>query len=123
MQRTNAEVPSEVTELLARLRDPEFARVLIVTLAESTPVHEAQRLQDDLERAGIGPLGWVINGSLAAVDTSHPTLRARAASERAHIDRVRGLAPRTWLAGWQPTPPVGPDGLRALAEPRVLSGR
>lgn len=123
VQRTNAEVPSEVAELLARLRDPEFARILIVTLPESTPVHEAQRLQEDLDRAGIQPLGWVINASFAAVDTSHPTLRARAGSERPHIDRVRELTPRAWLAGWQPTAPVGPAGLLALVEDRVLSRR
>lgn len=123
VQRTNAEVPSEVAELLARLRDPQFARILIVTLPETTPLHEAQRLQDDLDRAGIQPLGWVINGSFAAVDTSHPRLRARADSERAHIDRVCELAPRTWLAGWQPAAPVGLAGLRALVEDRVLSRR
>ena len=123
VQRTTAEVSAEVAELLARLRNPDFARMLVVTLAESTPVHEAERLQADLQRAGIHPLGWVINGSLAAVKTAHPTLRARAGSERAHIDRVCELAARTWLAGWQPTPPVGPDGLRALAENRELSPR
>src|ERR1019366_6767800 len=66
VQRTNANVPAEVSELLARLRDPEFARMLVVTLAESTPVHEAERLQADLRRAGIEPFGWVINSSLAA---------------------------------------------------------
>ena len=61
VQRTNADVPEEVSELLARLRDPEFARMLVVTLAESTPVQEAERLQEDLRRAAIEPYGWVIN--------------------------------------------------------------
>ena len=115
VQRTNAQVPAEVAQLLARLRDPEFARILVVTLAESTPVHEAARLQADLQRAGIEPHGWVINASLSAADTAHPTLRARAAAERAHIDRVRNeLSPRTWLVGWQPEPPVGAQRLREL---------
>ncbi|MGZ6616548.1 MAG: ArsA-related P-loop ATPase, partial [Solirubrobacteraceae bacterium] len=115
VQRTNAQVPAEVSQLLARLRDPEFARILVVTLAESTPVHEAARLQADLERAGIEPHGWVINASLSAADTAHPTLRARAGAERAHIDRVRDeLSPRTWLVGWQPEPPVGAQRLREL---------
>ena len=47
VQRTNAQVPDEVSELLARLRDPHFAGVLVVTLPESTPVHEAERLQSN----------------------------------------------------------------------------
>ena len=102
VQRTNAEVPEEVSELLARLRDPEFARMLVVTLAESTPVQEAERLQADLQRAGIEPYGWVINASLSAAETTHPTLRARAGAELAHIERVQKSAARTWLVGWQP---------------------
>jgi arsenite-transporting ATPase len=114
VQRTNAEVPPEVSELLRRLRDPEFARMLIVTLAESTPVHEAERLQSDLGRAGITTYGWVINGSLAAADSAHPTLRARAVAERFHIDRVQQLADRVWLVGWQAEAPVGQLGLRSL---------
>ena len=122
VQRTNANVPEEVTELLARLRDPEFARMLVVTLAESTPVHEAERLQADLRRAGIEPYGWVINASLSAADTTHPTLRARAAAERVHIDRAEQLSNRTWLVGWQPQLPVGPAGLRALTAGAALTG-
>ncbi|MBO9497452.1 hypothetical protein J7438_25695 [Thalassotalea sp. G20_0] len=35
----------EVTGLLPRLRDAEFARLLICTLPEATPVHEAADLQ------------------------------------------------------------------------------
>jgi arsenite-transporting ATPase len=116
VQRTNGDVPDEVSELLARLRDPGFARMLIVTLAESTPVHEADRLQADLRRAGIEPFGWVINASLAAATTTHPVLRARADSERAHIARVEELSGHgTWLVGWQLEPPVGAAALRQLA--------
>jgi arsenite-transporting ATPase len=116
VQRTNAHVPSEVSELLARLRDPQFTRMLVVTLAESTPVHEAARLQTDLDRAGIQPWGWIINASLTATSTTHPTLGARAAAETAHIARVTELSAReTWLVGWQPQPPVGADALHELA--------
>ena len=124
VQRTNANVPAEVSELLARLRDPEFARMLVVTLAESTPVQEAERLQADLRRAGIEPFGWVINSSLTAAQTTHPTLRARAGAELAHIERVQqASAQRTWLVGWQPEAPVGPDALRELSAGAALSGR
>jgi len=116
VQRTNAQVPDEVSGLLDRLRDPQFARMLVVALAESTPVHEADRLQADLRRAGIEPFGWLINASLTSSETTHPVLQARAAGEQTHIARVRELsAQRTWLVGWQPEPPVGTAALRQLA--------
>ena len=116
IQRTNADVPGDVRELLARLRDPGFARMLIVTLPESTPVHEADRLQADLRRAGIEPYGWIVNASLTASDTTHPTLRARAQLEAQHIDRVQLLSgARSWLVPLQTRAPVGIDALRDLA--------
>jgi arsenite-transporting ATPase len=122
VQRTNANVPAEVSQLLVRLRDPEFARMLVVTLAESTPVHEAERLQEDLRRAGIEPFGWIINASLATSGTTHPTLRARAAAELVHIDRVAELSEHaTWLVAWAPQAPVGADALRELAAARALT--
>jgi arsenite/tail-anchored protein-transporting ATPase len=95
-------IPDEVRTLLPRLRDPGYTRVLLVTLAESTPVHEAERLQDDLRRAGIEPLGWVINASLASSGTAHPLLGARARLERPRIAEVTGrLAGQCWLVPWR----------------------
>jgi arsenite/tail-anchored protein-transporting ATPase len=124
VQRTHADVPAEVSDLLARLRDPDFARMLVVTLAESTPVHEADRLQTDLRRAGIEPFGWVINASLATSGTTHPTLRARAAAELTHIERARHLSSQaSWLVSWQADAPVGPDALRLLATGTAVSRR
>ena len=121
VKRTSADVPEEVSELLARLRDPEFARMLVVTLAESTPVHEAQRLQDDLRRAEIEPFGWIINSSLTASATTHPTLRARAAAEPAQIDHVREASGGgTWLVGWQAEAPIGIAALRELASNAIV---
>ncbi|MFZ1994281.1 MAG: arsenical pump-driving ATPase [Solirubrobacteraceae bacterium] len=118
--RTNAEVPAEVSELLTRLRDPEFARMLVVTLAESTPVHEAERLQADLRRAGMEPFGWVLNSSLTTRQTAHPTLQARAAAERTHIERVQELSAHgVWLVGWRADAPVGADALRELGAERT----
>ena len=99
VQRTNANVPAEVSELLARLRDPEFARMLVITLAESTPVQEAERLQDDLRRADIEPFGWVINASLAAQRDHTPDVaRPRRRRTRPHRARPAGLRPAD-LAG------------------------
>jgi len=121
VQRTNADVPEDVDQLLARLREPEFARIVVVTLAESTPVHEAERLQDDLRRAGIEPFGWVVNSSLATSGSTHPTLRARAAAELRHIERVKQLSGRgVWLVGWQAQAPVGAPALLELTRSGAL---
>lgn len=95
------QVPDAVRALLPRLRDPIYTKMLLVTLAEATPVHEAERLQADLRRAGIEPFGWVVNASLAASGTRHPVLAARAALEVPHLARIRGgLAARSWVIPW-----------------------
>lgn len=47
--------------------------MIIVTLAETTPVLEAANLQQDLRRAGIEPWAWVVNNSLAAAEPSSPS--------------------------------------------------
>ena len=114
VQRATGEVPPEVSALLPRLTAPEFARVLIVTLAESTPVDEAARLQEDLRRAGIEPYGWIINSSLAASGTRHPLLASRARLELPYLQRVRGLSQRRWIIPWREAP-TGREGLTALA--------
>jgi len=102
--RTTGSVPEAVRALLPRLRDPAFCHVLIVTLAEPTPVAEAARLQADLRRAAIEPMGWVVNASLAASECRHPVLAERAVLERPLIRRVaREYARRTWLVPWSAT--------------------
>jgi arsenite-transporting ATPase len=116
VSRNTTDTPAEVLELLPRLRDPDFTKVLIVTLAEATPVSEARRLQDDLERAGIVSYAWVINQSLALVDTRDPVLRRRGAHEIRHIESVkREHASRTASVPWLPVAPVG-EGLGALTK-------
>ena len=116
IERSSAQVPDAVRALAQRLRDPDYARVIILTLAESTPIHEADRLQADLRRAGIEPHGWIVNATLSATDTQHPTLRARAVAERIHLEQIEQLSrARTWVTAWQPEPPTGVDALRELA--------
>ncbi len=116
IERTNANVPDSVRALAQRLRDPEYARVLILTLAESTPIHEAGRLQDDLRRAGIEPHGWLINATLTSTGTEHPTLATRAQAENTHLARIAQLSQRrTFSVPWQPHQPTGADALRTLA--------
>ena len=76
-----SDMPEEVLNLLPRLRDASFTRVLVVTLPEATPVHEAAMLQDDLRRAQIEPFAWVINQSFAQSGSRDPLLVARGADE------------------------------------------
>jgi arsenite-transporting ATPase len=101
---------------LMRLQDPNYTRVILVTLPETTPVSEAAALQEDLRRASIEPFGWVINKSLAASGTSDPLLRLRLDTERAQIARVEnGLAKRAYLLAWRAKPPVGLEELNDLS--------
>lgn len=79
----------QFTTPLMRLQDPELTKVIIVTLAETTPVLEASGLQRELERAGIHPWAWVVNNSLAAASPTAPLLRQRALAELPEIARVR----------------------------------
>jgi arsenite-transporting ATPase len=117
VMRNTTDTPPEVLELLPRLRDPEFTKVLIVTLAEATPISEARRLQADLSRAGIEPFAWVINQSFAQVTTIDPTLRMRGANEVPHIESVLSKdGGRVAIVPWVPVSPVG-EGLHALITP------
>jgi len=115
--RTTGQVPAAVRALLPRLRDPHRTKVLIVTLAESTPVHEAQRLQADLQRAGITPFGWIINASLAASGTAHALLAHRAQHELLHVRHVVEHADdHVWLVPWQADTAAPEDRARAYPE-------
>lgn len=115
-QSRSKEQTGAVKKLLPRLRDPDFTRVMIVTLPEATPVHEAAALQADLERAGITPQAWVINQSLGATNTSEPLLRARSRAEARYIREVLDLHAKgdVYLIPWSATEPVGEAGLRSL---------
>ena len=88
VQRTKGEIPLSVQRLLPRLRDESQTEVIIVTLAEATPVFEAERLLTDLNRAGIKNTWWVVNQSLLMTGTSNPMLHARAQSEKKWLDKV-----------------------------------
>ena len=112
--RQGSKMPESVRQLLPRLRDPAFTRVLLVTLPEATPVHEAQALQADLARAGIEPFAWVVNQSLTPVYTRDPVLAARRQEERPYIDEVQAQTSRVAVLPWMPEPPRGTSRLEAL---------
>lgn len=76
------------TTPMMQLQDHKQTKVLIVTLAEKTPVLEAANLQADLRRAGIEPWAWVINNSIAATSTRSQLLHQRALNELPEIDTV-----------------------------------
>jgi arsenite-transporting ATPase len=114
--------PEEVLRLLERLRDPAFTRILLVTLPEATPVHEAATLQEDLRRAHIEPFAWVINQSLLQSGSSDPLLQRRELSEHRYITEViEKHATRTAWLPWQAEETVGPEALQTLANSNIHS--
>lgn len=109
--------PESVLKLLERLRDPDFTHMLLITLPEATPVHEAAALQADLRRARIQPYAWVINQSLLACGSCDPLLQRREQSEHRYLSEVvEKQAPRTAWLPWQPEEPTGPEALAHLAQ-------
>jgi arsenite-transporting ATPase len=112
--------PGRIVTPLMRLQDPDYTRVILVALPETTPVSEASALQDDLRRAKIEPFAWVINRTLAASGTTDPMLLARLPLERAQTERVgRTLAKRVFGLPWQSVPPVGIEPLTRLVVKRT----
>ncbi len=104
------------TTPMMQLQDPRQTKVLIVTLAETTPVLEAANLQADLQRAGIEPWAWVINNSLAACAPATPLLRQRARNELREIEAVATQhAQRYALVPLMKNEPVGVQRLLDLA--------
>ena len=104
VERNLTYIPDTVKRLLPQLRDADFTKILIVTLAEATPVHEAAQLQSDLQRAKIHPFAWVINQSFLAAGTNDPVLAERGRLERRYIDEVQTKhASRVVLIPWKIT--------------------
>lgn len=98
VQRTKGETPISVQRLLPRLRDEKQTEVIIVTLPEATPVFEALRLRDDLERAGINNKWWVVNQCLSMTDTTSPMLIARTETEKQWLERVGEISKDNFVA-------------------------
>ncbi len=108
------------TTPMMQLQDREHTKVLIVTLAETTPVLEAANLQADLRRAGIEPWAWIVNQSVTASTTMSSLLRQRAASELPQIDAIATRhAHRYAVVPLLAQEPVGIEPLLALAGARV----
>ena len=115
-QDMGAAAPGRIVTPLMRLQDPDYTRVVLVALPETTPVSEAASLQQDLRRAEIEPWAWVVNRAMAQTGTADPLLQRRILSEAVQIARIRqGLAKRLYLLPFCPDPPVGVARLMALS--------
>lgn len=116
MERATGEVPEAVKTLLPQLRDPNQTHVIITTLAEATPVFEAGRLQTDLRRAGIEPMGWIVNQSFAATATQDPILAHKAEAEQYWLKEVSRLSQQMAVVAWQPEEVSGYQHLLSLSK-------
>lgn len=113
--RRMGDKPVHVTTPMMQLQDEKQTKVLIVTLAETTPVLEAANLQADLRRAGIEPWAWVINNSVAVARPSSILLRQRARNELPEIENVAHRHARRYtVVPLLRDEPVGVDRLRQL---------
>jgi arsenite-transporting ATPase len=123
-RQTQTTQPAEVMQLSERLRDPVFTHILLVTVPEATPVHEAAALQKDLRRARIEPFAWVINQSLLDSGSCDPLLQRREAAEHRYLTEVvvQHAARTAWLP-WQAEEPIGPGALARLASARRANAR
>ncbi|HBJ34500.1 MAG TPA: arsenical pump-driving ATPase [Planctomycetaceae bacterium] len=118
VSRQSSKMPEAVSNLLPRLRDPNFTRVLVVTLPEATPVHEAAALQRDLRRAEIEPFAWVINQVLSPLPLTDPLMKLRQSHELKYLREVKEKhASRVVMIPWQIKPPRGLRGLSRLIHP------
>jgi arsenite-transporting ATPase len=107
---------------MMQLQDQKKTKVILVTLAETTPVLEAANLQADLLRAGITPWAWIINNSVAAAQPHSPLLRQRAHNELREIDTVTTQhASRLAVVRLLEQEPVGVDRLLQLAHHTTIT--
>ncbi|MBW9150709.1 arsenical pump-driving ATPase [Clostridium estertheticum] len=116
IKRSQGDIPESVKKLLPRLRNADETEVIIVTLAEATPVYEAMRLEEDLKRATISTKWWVINSSLYKTSSTNKLLAAKASNEIEWINKVDAHAEGKFaVIPWSPDEIKG-DKLNKLLE-------
>ncbi|TVP48499.1 MAG: hypothetical protein EA350_03235 [Gemmatimonadales bacterium] len=113
--------PDAVLQLLPRLRDPSFTHLLLVTLPEATPIHEAMQLERDLARADITPSAWVVNQSLTPLAVTDPVLLSRQAAEALHLEELGRHAGRIVLEPWEAGPGTGTMTVGGGSVPAALA--
>lgn len=103
IMRSNGDIPESTKKLLPRLKNEKETEVIIVTLAEPTPVYEALRLEEDLKRAGIFSKWWLINSSLYASNTTNKVLKSKANEEVKWINYLNDHTKENLaIIGWNP---------------------
>ena len=101
LKNKNDALEKELVELLPLIKDEKYTKILLVTLPEATPTHEAKDLQEDLKRAGIKPYGWVINRTFALTNTNNNLLCQKALNEIKYIKEIKeSLSLKTLIKSW-----------------------
>lgn len=104
IERSQGDIPESVKKLLPTLRSEKDTAVVIVTLAETTPVFEALRLKEDLTRAGLHSKWWIINSSMYASNTTNKVLKAKASNEIQWINKVNEISKENFaIIDWKAT--------------------
>jgi arsenite-transporting ATPase len=104
IKKSEGDIPKSVLRLLPRLRDTKETEVIIVTLAEATPVYEAMRLKEDLKRASINNKWWIINSSLFATNPESSFFKAKSKSEIQWINKVSEISSGNFaVVAWNST--------------------
>ena len=99
--RSQGDIPESVKKLLPRLKNKEETEVIIVTLPETTPVFEAMRLEEDLQRANINSKWWVINQSMLKAGSTNEMLKIKASNEIKWINKVNEISKGNFVViGW-----------------------
>lgn len=88
VDRNNAIDFTNVQNVLPKLNSDQ-TEVIIVSLAEKTPIYEALRLKDDLKRANINSKYWVINKTLINLDLKNNYLIQKANNEKEIINDLK----------------------------------
>ena len=101
LKNQNQTMEKELVELLPLIKDEKYTKILLVTLPEATPTHEAKDLQEDLKRAGIKPYSWVINRSFALTNSSNNLLCQKSLNEIKYINEIKNsLSSKTLIKPW-----------------------
>lgn len=101
LKNQNEALQEELSQLLPFIKDKTFTKILLITLAEATPTHEAKDLQEDLKRAGISPFAWVINRTFALTNSENNLICQKALNELHYIQEVKQhLSSKTLMAPW-----------------------
>lgn len=115
ISRSEGEIPVSVSNLLPRLRNPQYTSVAIVTLPEATPVFEATRLQKDLARAGLHVDWWVVNQTFSAIHTTSQVLIQKQQAESKWLKEIKLMSRNRFVTiPWVKNAPVGTKGLHEL---------